>query len=82
MEGSADRMRAPPKVRPPYAILKVADIRQVRRKEWELDAKEFGHKDNPCHCAITGFSGTPVDLELQQDLAEIANRSPALETPE
>lgn len=82
LEGSVNRLRqVRPPVRPPYAVLGVTDIRQVRRQEWALDAKEFGTKANPCHCGITGFSDTHVDLGLQQDLAEIANRSPVLETP-
>lgn len=83
LAGSIKRMRAPPVVQPPYAVLGVSDIREVRRGEFALDAIEDGRPSNPCHCAITGYSGTKsVDLELQDDLAEIANRSPIIEAPE
>lgn len=77
-EGSAKRLRSRP-VDPPYAILPVADIRQVRRGDLALDVKEYGNTGNACHCGIDGFLGTPIDLEFQRDLAEIANRSPILE---
>lgn len=79
--GSANRMRTVP-VEPPYAHLGVSEIRQVRRGSLALDAKEFGNRPNPCHCGITGFSGTEVDLELQDDLAVIANRLAVIEAPE
>ena len=79
-EGSAKRLRVS-RVRPPYAIVGVADVRLVSRGEWALDAKEFGNSSNPCHCGITGFSGSPIDLELQSELAVIANRLPVLEAP-
>lgn len=79
-EGSARRLQMN-NVRGPYAVLGVADIRQVRRGMFGLDVIEFGNKKNPCHCGITGFSDTPIDLELQHDLAEIANKSPAIYDP-
>ena len=78
LEGSANRLRRA-RVHAPYAILQVEDIRQVRRGDCELDAKEFGNTLNACHCGIDGFSGTSVDLALQLDLAEIANKSPIIE---
>lgn len=62
-------------VRPPYVILSVTDVRQVERNGRGLNAKEFPTKGNPCHCSITGFTDTPLDLELQNDLAAIANQS-------
>ncbi len=80
LEGSANRSRG--RVLPPYAVLGATDIRQVRREKWALDAKEFGNSAYPCHCGITGFSDTHVDLELQGALAEIANRSPIIDAPE
>ena len=81
LEGSANRSRESG-VLPPYAVLGAADIRQVRREKWVLDAKEFGSRAGPCHCGITGFSDTHVDLELQRALAEIANTSPVSAAPE
>lgn len=78
LEGSAKRLRSRP-VDPPYAVLPVADIRQVRRGDCALDVKEYGNTGNACHCGIDGFLGTPIDLEFQVELAEIANRSPILE---
>ncbi len=81
LEGSVNRLKQVP-VHPPYAVLRVSDIRQVRRGEWSLDVKEFGSRPNPCHCGIGSFSGMSVDLELQGELAEIANRSPVIEAPE
>ena len=80
LEGSANRMRAAP-VRPPYAHLDVSEIRKVKRGSFALDATEFGNPLNPCHCGITGFTGTAVDLELQDDLAVIANRLPVTDAP-
>lgn len=77
-EGSVDRLRQVP-VRPPYAILSVAAIRQVIRVGRALDVYEIGGRRSPCHCGIGSFSGMPVDLELQDELAEIANRSPVIE---
>ena len=68
-------------MRLPYAVLGVADIWRVRRGEWALDVNEFGSLSKPCHCGIGGFSGTPIDLELQSDLAEIANKSPVIGVP-
>ncbi len=81
IEGSVNRLKRVP-VHPPYAVLGASEIRRVRRGEWSLDVREFGSRSNPCHCGITGFSGTTVDLELQDELAEIANRSPIIEAPE
>lgn len=77
IEGSTNRLRAA-YVRPPYAVLGVVDISEVRREEWALEVNEFGSLSNPCHCGIGMFSDTPVDLELQSDLAEIANKSPVI----
>ncbi len=81
VKGSVKRMKMNPFVHPPYAVLKVADIRLVERGSYRLDAKEYGSRRKPCHCAITGFSGTPVDLEIQHELAKIANRSSVIEAP-
>ena len=80
IEGSTNRLRAA-SVRLPYAVLRVADIRRVRRGEWALDVNEFGGLSNACHCGIGGFSATPIDLELQSDLAQIANKSPVIGVP-
>ena len=82
LEGSVIRMKEPRVVRPPYAVLAVSEIRNVRRGKFALDAIEFGNQSNLCHSAITGFSGTAVDLELQVDLAEIANTSRIIGAPE
>ena len=79
LEGSVNRLKQVP-VRPPYAVLSVTDIRQIKRTDWALDAFEVGRRHH-CHCGIGDFSGTPVDLELQGELAEIANKSPIIEAP-
>ena len=55
-EGSAGRLAKMPAL-PPYAVLKVGDIREVRLGDLSLDANEFKNERHPCHCAITGFSG-------------------------
>ena len=82
LDAALIRMRNIP-VNPPYAILPSLNIRQIRRGGQALDAIEDGHYRNPCHCGIAGFSGTAaVDLELQADLAEIANRLPVLCAPD
>lgn len=69
-------------VKPPYAILSSVDIRKISRGDFALDVLEDGNTHNPCHCRIASFSNTPLDLELQKDLAEIANKSPVLGTLE
>lgn len=81
LEGSQNRMREN-LVKPPYAVLKVAEIRQVESSQISLDIVEFGNAKNPCHCVITGFSNSHVDLMLQQELAKIANRSPIIKAAE
>lgn len=78
-QGAAKRMATVP-IMPPYAILNVDSVRQISRNQWALDVKEFGGT-NPCHCGITGFSGTQIDLELQIALAEIANQSQLIDGP-
>lgn len=78
LDGSARRSKGIP-VHGPYAVLGVSEIRQVNRGRWALDVEEVGGKAGPCHSGISGFSGTEIDLELQGDLADIANKSPVLD---
>jgi len=82
LPGSVRRMAAPPSVRPPYAVLGVTEIRQIKRNSCALNAQEFGTTNNQCHCVISGFTGTHVDLELQNALAEVANASNVLCAPD
>ena len=65
--------------RPPYALLAVSAIRQIKGQSddpvpivYQLDVKESGS----CHCGITGYTNSSVDLQFQAELAEIANESP------
>ena len=76
LDGSASRSKTRPVVRGPYAVLGVSEIRQVSRGRWVLDVEEVGGRKGPCHSGISGFSGAEIDLELQGDLADIANKSP------
>lgn len=70
---ASERLRSG-KVRPPYAVLGVDDVRNVECPGGGyLDVIEAGSRNIPCHCAITGYTGTALDLELQDDLAELAN---------
>ncbi len=81
IEGSLLRLKAR-RLRPqPVAILPVSDVRRIRQNGQPLDAVEYGHGVgmSQCHGAIVGFTGGPLDLELQNALAELANRGTVVE---
>ena len=73
LEGAIERIKSIP-VRGPYANLGVLDIRSPTYNGRSLDVVELLNR--PCHAAIIGFTGDSNDLLFQDDLAEIANKSP------
>ena len=74
--GSLRRFGQYLKIKPQIiAILRAREIRRIHRMGRRLDAVEDPHIPNrPCHSAIIGMKYDPLDLELQQDLADLANR--------
>ena len=74
-EGSVKRSKRK-KIRGPYAVLSVLDIREAKLKDRVLDVLEVGDPlgEPSCHCGITGFLGGVGDFQLQVHLAKIANR--------
>lgn len=81
IEGSIRRLKARLIFSQPVAILPVSGVRSIRRNGHPLDARKDGHRVDVmgCHCVIVGFTGGPLDLELQDALAELANKSSVLE---
>lgn len=55
------------------AVLKAEQVRQIRRNGCQLDIAENHHRQWRCHCAIIGMTDGVIDLDLQQDLADLAN---------
>lgn len=77
IDGSIDRLKRIGVRRPqPVAILPVKEIRDNRRTDGVLNVVEYGSLASDCHSVINGFTGTEADLELQQALADIANKHP------
>ena len=76
IEGSIYRLKARGLRPQPVAILPISDVRHIRRNNLTLDAVEGGHGSgmSQCHSAIVRFTGEALDLELQDALAELANR--------
>ena len=54
-------------------MLNAKQIRQIRRNGQQLDAVESHRPRWTCHGAIDGMTDGPIDLELQDDLALLAN---------
>lgn len=77
VRGSLARLASSLKIRPQrIAILNARHIRRIKGDGRQLDAIEDPHlPDLPCHSAIIGMVDDSLDLELQQDLADLANRS-------
>lgn len=77
VEGSLARLANSLFMRPQrIAILNAMKIRSIERDGRQLNAIEDPHfPDWPCHSAIVGMAGDSLDLGLQQDLADLANRS-------
>lgn len=58
------------------SLLQAKYIRKINRGQRYLDAIEDPHLPHlPCHSAIVGMAYDSLDVELQQDLADLANRS-------
>ena len=65
----------------PVAFLAVEDIhaitrQTIARQDVAVNVIPDGSGTGPraCHSAISEFTGEPVDFEIQQDLADMANR--------
>lgn len=74
------------KIRPQkLSILNVGEVKNIAVQVVSLDVIYFptgmGKKRNRCHCRITGMNGGPADQNFQQELANLANRSPLAELP-
>ena len=74
------------KIRPQkLSILNVGEVKNIAVQGVSLDVVYFptgrDKKRNRCHCRITGMNGGPADQDFQQELANLANRSPFAELP-
>ncbi len=78
VQGSLHRLKERKLGPQPVAILPVSGVRRIHRNGHALDTIEDGHGDDVrrCHSAIVGFTGEPIDLELQDALAKLANSNP------
>lgn len=67
-------------------ILNVEKIRAITCDKIFLDVIYFptgkGKRRNKCHCRIKGLTGGPTDQDIQQDLADLANRSQIVDLPQ
>lgn len=73
-KASVNRMKGR-RVKGPYAIIPVTDIRQVKHNGSELDVTSDS-RSTSSHCSIVGFSGSDaLDHELQLELAILVNKS-------
>lgn len=84
VEGVVKRCRLP--VRPQkLSILNNSQIRELYIQDISLDVIYYpfgtGRNSNLCHSRITGMCGNIVDQDLQQELADLANRSPIVDLP-
>ena len=75
IEGSIARLAAIPTTEPdqPVAVLQAKSVREIQRNGCQLDVVERGSQRNLCHSVIEGMTAGPIDLSLQQDLADLAN---------
>ena len=74
LEASLKRLkRRIPLTGQPIAELNAEQIRQIRRNGQQLDAVESHRRKWSCHGAIIGMTDGPIDLDLQEDLARLAN---------
>ena len=74
IEGSLARLTAiTTDMNQPVGVLEAQAIRRIRRNGCQLDVIEHGSRRTLCHSVITGMTGGPIDLGLEQDLAELAN---------
>lgn len=74
IQGSLKRLKkAKLRIRQTIAVLNVEQIRQIRRNGCHLDVVENHHSKWRCHSAITGMTDGPMDQDLQEDLADLAN---------
>lgn len=72
--GSLKRLkRRTPLTGKPVAVLHAKRIRQIRRNGQQLDVVENHRPKWSCHSAIIGMTDGPIDLDLQEDLALLAN---------
>ena len=78
-DGSVARLKARGVTRSqPVAFLPVADIHAIRRRDIAVSVIQDGHGQGAgrCHSAISGFTNSLIVFEIQQVLADIANRRP------
>ena len=57
----------------PVAVLNAKQIHQIRRNGQQLNVVESHHPKWSCHGAIIGMTDGPIDLDFQEDLANLAN---------
>ena len=76
VKGSLERL-VRLRIRPQQvSILQAKSVRNINRGQRQLDAIEDSHPPQlPCHSAIVGMAYDSLDVELQQDLADLANQS-------
>lgn len=74
IQGSLKRLKkAKLRVGQSIAVLNAEQIRLICRNGCHLDIIEDHHSRWQCHGAIIGMTDGPIDLDLQEDLANLAN---------
>ena len=74
IQGSLKRLKkAKLRVGQPIAVLNAEQIRLIYRNGCHLDVVENHHSRCQCHSAITGMTDGPMDQDLQEDLADLAD---------